>query len=312
MAENQPPQSIPDQAATLRKIVGLKKEERNTPLPLGDKMRVICVTSGKGGVGKTNIVVNLCLALTQLNKRVFLLDADMGLANVDVMLGISPKYTLEHLMKGQKTIQEIVLENSGFRLLPASSGITELAEMTHDQQMFLFQQLSNLDDDIDYLFIDTGAGISTNVLRFNASANEVIIVATPEPTSMTDAYALMKLLVIKYHLRGFYLVANMVADEKEGMEVYKRLNSVCLHFLNVRLGYLGYVPQDGALRKAVRLQVPLLKSFPDSLAAKSLKKLALQLEATPDGPFGIPSLTDPPPVSPQTGFWDRLLHWKKV
>ena len=138
-------------------------------------MRVIAVTSGKGGVGKTNIVLNLCLALSKLKRRVLLLDADMGLANVDVLLGLTPKYTLEHVMKGEKEISEIMLTGPmGFRILPSGSGISELSEMTFEQQMRLFQELSRVDDKLDYLFIDTGAGISSNVLRFNASAAEVV------------------------------------------------------------------------------------------------------------------------------------------
>lgn len=312
-----------DQATTLRDIVSARKEQVRRQPGIKGPMRVIAVTSGKGGVGKTNVVLNLCLALSRLQRRVFLLDADLGLANVDVLLGLSPRFTLEHVMNGQRDIMDIVLEGpAGMRILPSGSGISELSEMTYDQQMRLFRELSRIEDDVDYLFIDTGAGISSNVLRFNASANEVIIVANPEPTSITDAYALMKLLSIKYHIREFGLIANSVAHEEEGRSVYDRLNRVCGQFLQVTLNYLGSIPLDKHLRQAVRQQQPLLDAFPQSPAARSLTRIAAGLDQTPIS-AGVSAL--PPPASPSGtpagapangiragSFWDRLLHWKRV
>jgi flagellar biosynthesis protein FlhG len=303
-----------DQATTLRKIVGHKKgaEPEARALPAG--LRVIAITSGKGGVGKTNIVLNLCLALSKLKRRVLLLDADMGLANVDVLLGLTPRYTLEHVMTGQKEVRDVMLTGPhGFRILPSGSGISELSEMTFEQQMRLFQELSTIDDELDYLFIDTGAGISSNVLRFNASANEILLIANPEPTSITDAYALMKLLAIKYHIRDFALIANSVASQADGVGVYDTLNRVCSQFLNVNLSFLGWIPFDPNIRKTVRRQKPLLELFPQSPAARKLTGIAELLDrqsvrpAPP--PEQHPAASDPKKPS---GFWDRLLHWKKV
>ena len=301
-----------DQASTLRQIVGHKKATDPEFSADPGRMRVIAITSGKGGVGKTNIVLNLCMALAKRGRRVFLLDADMGLANVDVLLGLTPKYTLEHVLKGQKGINEIILTGPhGIRLLPSSSGMSELSEMTFEQQMFLFQQLSQIGEQIDYLFIDTGAGVSSNVLRFNASANEILVVATPEPTSITDAYALMKLLSIKYHIRDFGLIANSVQNDQEGVSVYNRLNAACRQFLQVGLSFLGSVPFDQNIRKAVRQQRAVFDLYPNSPSGKSIARLAVCLEETrPEV-----SAPDADPASPNAlsrSFWDRLLHWKKA
>lgn len=319
-----PPQRSPrppvaDQAATLRDIVNAQTAGR-TAVPsqarLPATLRVIAVTSGKGGVGKTNLVLNLGLALSRMQRRVFLLDADLGLANVDVLLGLSPRYTLEQVLNNQRDIMDIVLEGpAGMRILPSGSGISELAELGREQQMRLFRELSRIGDGVDYLFIDTGAGISSNVLRFNASANEVIVVANPEPTSITDAYALMKLLSIKYHIREFGLIANSVAGEAEGVSVFDRLNRVCGQFLQVRLSYLGSVPFDKHVREAVRRQQALLDVFPQAPAARSIARIAAELDrtslamgVTPPSPPAHAVAGFPAPGS----FWDRLLHWKRV
>jgi flagellar biosynthesis protein FlhG len=301
-----------DQASTLRQIVDHKKATDPEFAPDLGRMRVIAITSGKGGVGKTNIVLNLCMALSKRNRSVFLLDADMGLANVDVLLGLTPRFTLEHVLKGQKRINEIILKGPfGIRLLPSSSGMSELSEMSFEQQMFLFQQLSQLDEQIDYLFIDTGAGVSSNVLRFNASANEILVIATPEPTSITDAYALMKLLSIKYHIRDFALIANSVQSEVEGLGVYNRLHAACRQFLQVGLTFLGSVPFDQNIRKAVRQQRAVIELFPSSPAGKSIARLAAYLDENPPAAPAEPALSADPDHAPRS-FWDRLLHWKKA
>lgn len=297
-----------DQASTLRRIIDDHRNESRPPAAPERPMRVIAVTSGKGGVGKTNIVLNLSLALSRLQRRVFVMDADMGLANVDVLLGLTPRYTLEHVLSGQKHIMEVVVEGpEGVKILPATSGISELSEMSYEQQMQLFQALSRIDAEMDYLLVDTGAGISTNVLRFNASASEVVVVANPEPTAITDAYALMKLLAIKYHIRDFALIANSVNNEAEGRGVYDRLERVCTQFLQVRLRYLGPVPFDPSIRKAVRAQQPLLTTYPNSPAGKSISRIAALLdrgESPPPAPAASAAL-------PHASFWDRLLHWTK-
>lgn len=300
-----------DQANTLRQIVGQKGgDEPTAPKAVGN-LRVIAITSGKGGVGKTNVVLNLCLALSRKGRKVFLLDADMGLANVDVLLGLAPKYTLEHVLTGQKSIDEVIMKGpEGLSVLPSSSGVSELSELSFDQQMQLFKELSRINEKMDYLFIDTGAGISSNVLRFNASANEVIVISNPEPTAITDAYALMKLMSIKYHIRNFKLIANSVSSEKDGQSVYDRLNQVCKQFLQVNLIYMGCIPLDSAVRKSVRQQKPVIQAYPNSPAAKSLLQIAALLD-TQESAF--PTSPDSPTNKyAQSTFWDRLLHWKKV
>lgn len=299
-----------DQAATLRKMVSTRKPpERKKP---NSNMRVITITSGKGGVGKTNIVLNLCVALSARKHRVFLLDADLGLANVDVLLGVTPTFTLEHLLNGEKTVNEILVEGpGGVKILPGSSGISELAEMSYEQQMKLFGLLQEMDSEVDYLFIDTGAGISSNVLRFNASAGEVVIIASPEPTSITDAYALIKLLAIKYHIRAFNLIANSVNSEEDGLNVYKTLHRVCDQFLKVELNFMGSIPFDPAVRKSVRQQKPWVQAFPKAPASKKLLQIVQKFEKQlPPSPSVLASNKENP--QSQMNFWDRLLHWKKV
>ena len=319
-----------DQAATLRQIVEQQKRSRPAPRPAaaGPGPRVIAVTSGKGGVGKTNTVLNIGLALSRLQRRVLLLDADMGLANLDVLLGLTPRYTLEHVLAGHKDLSDVVLQGPlGLRILPSSSGISELSELSLEEQTRLFTELSRIDEEVDYLFIDTGAGISSNVMRFNASAGEVYVVVSPEPTSMTDAYALMKLLAIKYHVRDFGLIANSVLSEADGQAVFDRLNRVCGQFLQARLTFLGSVPLDKHVQKAVRQQRALLELYPHSPAGRSLARIAAVIDQNgllgsraggrapaPAGPaLGSASPAAAPAASPSgAAFWDRLLHWRKA
>ena len=309
-----------DQATTLRQIVGqTRSQAESAASQRASRLRVISITSGKGGVGKTNIVLNLCIALSRMHRRVFLLDADMGLANVDVLLGVTPRYTIEHVLSGQKELLDIVVEGpGGLKVLPASSGISELSELTYEQQMRLFRALSALDAEMDYLFIDTGAGISSNVLRFNASAGEIVLVANSEPTSITDAYALMKLLSIKYHLRAFSLIANSVASEEEGRAVYECLRKVTSQFLNVTLRYLGAVPLDKAVSRSVRQQRPLLELFPAAPASRGLMRIAALLDQQTGRlpAAAVPPAGSAPGAAPKAAadasFWDRLLHWKKA
>ncbi len=300
-----------DQASTLRQMVqGQRKPEpRQRSAP--SHMRVIAVTSGKGGVGKTNTVLNLALALSERNRKVLLLDADMGLANVDVLLGLTPRYTLEHVLDGRKDIMEVVLEGPrGLKILPSGSGIGELSELSFDEQRRLFAGMRRIDEEVDYLFIDTGAGISSNVLRFNASANEVVVVANPEPTSITDAYALMKLLAIKYHIRDFGLIANAVSSEQDGHAVFDRLNRVCGQFLRVNLSYLGSVPFDQSVRKAVRQQRPLLDLYPNAPSSRGLQRIAALIDQNGKRRAPPPAPTDG--AAQSASFWDRLLHWRKA
>ncbi|MBF0286695.1 MAG: MinD/ParA family protein [SAR324 cluster bacterium] len=298
---------IMDQASTLRQLVGsdAAKEQSNTKKKKR-RVRVISITSGKGGVGKTNITINLAYALSSLGRRVFILDADLGLANIDVLLNISPPYNIEHVLSGEKNINDIIVNGpANIRILPASSGLSELAELSRDEQVKLFRKLGEIDQTMDYLLVDTGAGIASNVLRFNATADEIILVATPEPTSMTDAYSVIKILATKYHVRKFNLITNAVESRKEAQAVFERLHKVVHDFLQININYVGFVFKDPMLTKAVRMQKPLLEVFPKSPAGKCFYALAQQIEKDATT---LPSL-DVKGSAPN--FWDRLLHWKR-
>ena len=196
--------------------------------------RVIAVTSGKGGVGKTNIVANLGYALNKLGKKVLVIDADLGLGNLDVLLGIAPRYNLSHVIVGEKNIREIIVDYAGMmKILPAASGVQELSRLTKEQKIKILTALDSLTDSIDIIIIDTAAGISSNVMYFNMSAQEIIVVVSPEPTSITDAYALMKVLSVKYSKKYFKLLVNMVDSDLEANEVFRQLSLVADRFLDI-------------------------------------------------------------------------------
>lgn len=261
---------------------------RNTT---GKDVRIIAITSGKGGVGKTNIAANLGYLLASMKKNTMVLDADMGLANLDLVLGLAPKYNLCHVLSGEKTVKETIVQGpGGLMVLPASSGIQELAEMTGTQKGRLLDEMSTLDGMVDFILIDTGAGISSNVMYFNAAAREIIVVVTPEPTAMTDAYALMKVLYQKHSRKRFRLIVNMADNPGEAKAVYHRLSTAMGHFLNLGVEYLGFIPRDDKLSEAVRRQKPLTALWPSSPAAKGLRDIARLLgneETDSDGIGGL-------------------------
>jgi flagellar biosynthesis protein FlhG len=241
--------------------------------------RVITVTSGKGGVGKSSISVNLAIALSRLGHRVIILDADFGLANIEVMLGIRPQYNLADLMFRGKSLSEIVTEgpdNIGF--ISGGSGIQELTNLTKEQIVYLIQKLVELDEKADIIIVDTGAGIADSVLEFVAASSEVLLVATPEPTSITDAYALLKTLNRKADVSLqdtiIKMVANRIDTYEEGKELYDKLSLVVSKFLNLKLEYLGAVPQDTCVSKAVMRQKPALTLYPNSQFSKTLNSFA--------------------------------------
>ncbi|HUV49836.1 MAG TPA: MinD/ParA family protein [Anaerolineae bacterium] len=267
-----------DQAGVLREmkrkgsspIIEQKRYNRNT--------RVISITSGKGGVGKTNITVNLAYIFSKMGKRILLLDADTGLANIDVILGITPKYNLYHVLNGEKTLSEAVIEGpGGIKILPASSGIPGMAELSKGQKFTLLEEMDGLAEDFDFMLIDTAAGIADNVMYFNMAAREIIVVVSPEPTSLTDAYALIKILYQTYKAKCFKLIVNMVRDSNEATEVYTRLSNAANHFLDLPIEYLGYIPYDQNVSKAVRRQRLLTEIFSDSKASKSMYKIIEKL-----------------------------------
>ncbi|MCK9362266.1 MAG: MinD/ParA family protein [Syntrophales bacterium] len=271
-----------DQAVMLRKMKGeavlgngrSESPEGGSP----SKIRAIAVTSGKGGVGKTNIAVNLAFFLTRLRKRTLILDADTGLANIDVILGLTPEYNLYHVLKGEKTFSEAVLKGpGGIMILPASSGITEMAELSAGQKLTLLDGLSDLRRRLDFMFIDTAAGIAGNVMYFNAAAREIIVVVSPEPTSLTDAYALIKVLYQRHAKKRFRLIVNMVKSQAEAKEVYGRLSKATDHFLNLTVNYLGHIVSDEKVTEAVRRQKAVAELFPDSPAGRCIREIAEKL-----------------------------------
>lgn len=260
--------SIVDQAAGLRKMTSSQ-----------NPVRVIAVTSGKGGVGKTNVSVNLSLALGEMGKRVMLLDADLGLANVDVMLGLHPKYNLSHVIDGVRSLEEILVEGpGGLQVVPASSGVRRMGSLTPAENAGLIQAFSELSTALDVLVVDTAAGISDSVVSFTRASHEVVVVVCDEPASITDAYALIKLLSKEHNLFRFRILANMTHSAQEGRELFRKISRVTDQYLDVMLDYMGTVPYDEYLRKAVQRQKAVIQAYPRSRAAQAFKNLARKAE----------------------------------
>ncbi len=270
-----------EQALTLKEMMNRPAGGVYTP-PDSNSVKVISVTSGKGGVGKTNVVVNLAYALSLSGKKVLILDADMGLGNIDVMLGLTPEYNLNHLINGEKNLSEVITSGpGGIKIMPAGSGIQELSELTANQKLNLLAELDRIDSSIDIVLIDTAAGISGNVMYFNTAAQDIIVVASPEPTSMTDAYALMKILHTKYGESRFRLLVNMVKDSGEGRDVFRKLSAAADKFLNISIDYIGHIIQDNSVRLSVLSQRSVVDLYPGSDAGKCYSSLARTVSGWP-------------------------------
>jgi flagellar biosynthesis protein FlhG len=268
-----------DQGATLRLISYLR-----TPVDqeMVKGLRSIAVTSGKGGVGKTTVVANLACLMARMNLRVLVLDADMGLANIDLLFGLSPSYTMKDFLDGSRGLREILLEGpSGMRILPAGSGVWELTHLTSEQRLSLMGEINALRGEHDVLLIDTAAGVSPNVLHFNAVAEEVVILVTPEPTSITDAYALIKLMSLRYRRKRFLVLVNESRNEQEAKQVFQGLNGVVERFLQFSLTNLGSLPWDSAVSRAIKSQRALVELFPEARVVQRLREVAQQLRALP-------------------------------
>lgn len=246
-------------------------------------VRVFAVASGKGGVGKTNVSVNLATAFAQLGKKVMIMDADLGLANVDVMLGLQPKLNLSHVIKGECGLEEILLDApGGIQVIPASSGVQNMAELSPAEHAGLIRAFSELNIDLDILIVDTAAGISDSVVSFSKASQELIMVVCDEPASITDAYALIKLLNRDHGMRRFRVLANMAHSEKEGRELFAKLVKVTERFLDdVVLDFMGSIPYDEYLRKAVKMQRPVVDAFPSSKIATAFKDVARRADKWP-------------------------------
>lgn len=256
------------------------------------------MTSGKGGVGKTNVVANLAVSLSELGKKVVVLDADFGLANIDVLLGLTPRFHLGHVLFGNKTLTEIMVQGpKGIQIIPASSGLQRLSELTLEQRNQLVESFAHLDSDTDYFIIDTAAGISRNVIHFLLSAQQVIVVSAPEPTAIVDGYAVIKIILVEKPDKDVHVLINSVEHEEDALEVFSQINSVVKRFLNREVTYLGHIILDPHVPQAVRSQVLVSHRFPDAPASRCFRSLARKLAKLQE-------------VSPSMDglIWERLLN----
>lgn len=274
-----------DQAESLRQ----QKKDDVAFADAGRMTRVISVTSGKGGVGKTAVVTNVAIAMAKLGKKVLVIDADLGLANIDVILGLSPEYNLNHFFKGDRSLEEIMVEGPyGLKILPAGSGVQQYTRLDSQLKMRFIDAIDSLQEEFDLVLIDTEAGISDNVTYFNVAAQDILVVTTPEPTAITDAYALMKLLSNQYHQKNFLLCVNSVRNGNEGLDVFEKLTMVSGRYLDISIDYLGSIPFDRKMHDAVRAQQVIQELHPDNKVSRAFVALAGSLIESPahDRPKG--------------------------
>ncbi|MDR6883877.1 MinD/ParA family protein [Bacillus sp. 3255] len=257
-----------DQAEGLRNLVQLQNDKATR------STRIITVTSGKGGVGKSNFTLNFALTLQSQGYKVLVFDADIGLANIDVLMGISSKYNLYHLLKREKTIWEIIQKGTGnLDFIAGGSGFNDLLRLSQEELDYFAEQVMQLNGYVDFIIFDTGAGLSKETLKFILAAEETFVVTTPEPTSITDAYAIIKMVSSMGHNVSFKLIINRVTDMKEGKQTADKIALVAKQFLDLHIPTLGYLDEDISVSKAVRKQVPFTVAFPNSGAARSLQTL---------------------------------------
>jgi flagellar biosynthesis protein FlhG len=260
--------------------IGASEGGDHEPLDVRERTvaRVIAVSSGKGGVGKTNSVVNLAVAFALMGKKVLLFDADLGLGNLDVLLGLAPEFNIGHLLRGEKGIEDVIVKGpAGIMILPATSGAQELTQLGPQERLSLLSHFEGLESAIDIMMIDTGAGISNNVLFFNMAAQEIIVVVSPEPTSISNAYVLMKVLLRKHGERTFNLLVNKVRNRKEGLEVYRKISLAAERFLDISVHYLGCVPQDENVARAVVRQKAVIELYPKTDASVCYQEIAREI-----------------------------------
>jgi len=237
-------------------------------------VQVIAVSSGKGGVGKTNMVANLAIACARKGRKVLVMDADLALGNMDILLGLAPIFTIEDVLSGHRTLEEVLVAGPGnIRILPATSGVQELTELREEQRRHLQTGFLQLNDPPDLLLIDCAAGIADNVLYFSVIAHEILLVVSPDPGSLTDAYALVKVLSTRYHQRTFRFLVNMARTPREAKEAFRKLSLVTDQFLHVTIDYMGYVPFDDYLSMAVSQQRPVIEAYPRAPSSQAFANL---------------------------------------
>ena len=284
-----------DQAETLRKIMqngdfieGEQSVRRSTTTSKGGKTRIIAIASGKGGVGKTNLATNMAIAYAGAGKRVVLMDADLGLANVNVVLGIIPKYNLYHMIRKHRTLEEILMDTDfGIQIVAGASGFAKIANLSEKERQSFVAGISSLSK-ADVIIVDTGAGVAPNVLSFIAAAHETIIVTTPEPTAITDAYGIIKVVAteIEDHGLGLKLIVNRVKSALEGTKVAKRVIDIAGQFLNIKIDYLGHIYEDEVVQRAVLKQKPFCVLEPKSKATQCIRHIVGRLEQIDIGKRG--------------------------
>ncbi len=259
------------QASTLYKI-------NESVIGSVSRLKKIAITSGKGGVGKTNVVVNLGVALTGMDIKVAILDADYGLGNIDILLGIEPQQDISDLLKDTASLEDIMIEKNGLLIIPAGSGVQSLTQLSEYQEILLYKELKKLEKMADLLIIDTAAGISDNVISLLLAADEVILVVSPDNTSIVDAYAVIKVVAELDAFKSFAVITNMVRDEEEGADVFLKFSRAVKKFLNKEVHYLGYVLKDENLLTAMKYQEPVLEKFPDADCSKNFLALAKEVK----------------------------------
>jgi flagellar biosynthesis protein FlhG len=290
--------AVQDQANTLRSM-GSATDPAAASDPQQSSTRVYAITSGKGGVGKTAVVANTAVAMAKIGKKVLILDADLGLANIDVVFGLAPRYNLNHFFAGDQDLSSILVEGPhGIKILPAGSGVQNFTRLDSNQKLRLLDGLDQMHNDFDFVLIDTEAGISENVTYFNTAAQEILVVTTPDPTAITDAYALMKLLSTQYQEKRFNLVVNQIQRENEALDVYRKLTMVSNRYLDISIDFLGSIPADKQMTDAIRKQRVIVDLFPSSKISAAFSNLAGTI------------CSEQPASSPKGGvqfFWKRLL-----
>ncbi|WAM32120.1 MinD/ParA family protein [Caldicellulosiruptor naganoensis] len=267
-----------DQAQGLRNLVKKANTFEKQIQDLNNSSRVVTITSGKGGVGKTNLTVNLAIALKKLGINVLIIDADLGLSNVEVLLGTSPKYTVKDVLEGKREIMSIVEEGpNGIKFISGGSGIVDLANLDEERLLRLIECAETINKYFDIVLVDTGAGISKNVMEFVMMSDEVIVITTPEPTSITDAYAIIKAIIVRDFDHKIYILVNRVQNSKEAEEIFYRLSGVIKRFLQREVQYIGYIEENVIVSKSVIKQVPFMISYEKSSVSKQVESIAKKL-----------------------------------